>query len=51
MCSTSFSMGLDIKGVNTVIHFRACNDLDGYLQESGRAGSQHHEKCHAIVMK
>ena len=43
LCSTSFSMGLDVKGVNTVIHYRACNNLDDYLQESGRAGRQHHE--------
>ena len=51
LCSTSFSMGLDVKGVNTVIHYGACNDFDDYLQESGREGRQHHEKCHAIVMK
>ena len=44
-------MGLNVKGVNTVIHYGACNDLDDYLQESGCAGRQHHEKCHAIVMK
>ena len=51
LCSTSFSMGLDVKGVNTVVHYGACNDLDDYLQESGRAGRQPDEKCHAIVMK
>ena len=51
LCSTSFSMGLDVKGVNTVVHYGACNDLDDYLQESGRAGRQQSEKCHAIIMK
>ena len=51
LCSTSFSMGLDVKGVNTVVHYGACNDLDDYLQESGRAGRQPDEQCHAIVMK
>ena len=51
LCSTSFSMGLDVKGVNTVVHYGACNDIDDYLQESGRARRQPDEQCHAIVMK
>ena len=51
LCSTSFSMGLDVKDVTTVIHYGACNDLDDYLQESGRAGRQQNVNCHAIVMK
>ena len=38
LCSTSFSMGLDVKCVHTVIHFGPANDVDDYLQESGRAG-------------
>ncbi|XP_045172686.2 uncharacterized protein LOC123534475 [Mercenaria mercenaria] len=51
LCSTAFIMGLDVKGVNTVIHYGASNDLDDYLQESGRAGRKHNEKCHSIVIK
>ena len=51
LSSTSFSMGVDVKGVNTIVHYGACNDLDDYLQESGRAGRQADEQSHAIVMK
>ena len=51
LCSTSFSMGLDVKGVNSVIHYGSSNDLDDYIQESGRAGRRPDEQCHAIIMK
>lgn len=44
-------MGLDVKGVNTIIHYGACNDSDDSLQESGRAGSNPEEQCHAIIIK
>lgn len=32
LCSTSFSMGLDVKGVKMIIHYGVCNDLDDNLQ-------------------
>jgi ATP-dependent DNA helicase RecQ len=51
LCFTSFSMGLNVKGVDTVIHYGACNDLDDFLQETGRAGRHADDKCHSIVMK
>ena len=51
LCSTSFSMGLDVKGVNTVIHYGPPTDLDDYIQESGRAGRQLAQKSHAIIIK
>lgn len=51
LCSTTFSMGLDVKGVNAVIHYGSSNDLDDYIQESGRAGRRPDEQCHAIIMK
>ena len=44
-------MDVDVKGVNTIVHYGACNNLDIYLQESGRAGRQADEQSHAIVMK
>ncbi|CAC5424201.1 recQ [Mytilus coruscus] len=37
LCSTSFSMGLDVNGVDTVIYYGPANDVDDYVQESGRA--------------
>ena len=34
--TTSFSMGLDVKGVDTVIHYGPANNLEDYIQETGR---------------
>ena len=51
LCSTSFSMGLDVKGVDNIIHYGPANDLDDYLQETGRAGRDHQHQCHAILIK
>ena len=51
LCSASFSMGLDVKGVDTVIHYGPANDIDDYLQESGRAGRDPSHECHAILLK
>ena len=51
LCTTSFSMGLDVKGVNTVVHYGLDNDLEDYIQETGRAGRNPNDKCHAVLMK
>ncbi|CAG2190513.1 unnamed protein product [Mytilus edulis] len=50
LCSTSFSMGLDVKGVDTVIHYGPANDVDDYVQESGRAGREPSQQCNAILL-
>ncbi|XP_063417276.1 uncharacterized protein LOC134699791 [Mytilus trossulus] len=52
LCSTSFSMGLDVKGVDTVIHYGPANDVDDYVQESGRAGRELSQllQCNAILL-
>ena len=50
LCSTSFSMGLDVKGVDTVIHYGPANDIDDYVQESGRAGRNPLDECHGILL-
>ena len=34
--TTSFGMGLDVKGVDTVIHYGPANNLEDYIQETGR---------------
>jgi Lhr-like helicase len=44
-------MGLDVKGVDTVIHYGPANDIDDYLQESGRAERDPPHECHAIPLK
>lgn len=51
LCSTSFSMGLDVKCVHTVVHYGPANDLDDYLQETGRAGRDPYAFCNAILLK
>lgn len=50
LCSTSFSMGLDVKGVDTVVHYGPANDIDDYLQETGRAGRDPLIQSHAILL-
>ena len=51
LCTTSFSMGLDVKGVDTVVHYGPANDLEDYIQETGRAGRNLSDKCHAVLMR
>ncbi|XP_046572687.1 ATP-dependent DNA helicase RecQ-like [Haliotis rubra] len=36
--STSFSMGLDVQGVRHIIHYGPANNVEEYMQETGRAG-------------
>ena len=51
LSSTSFSMGLDVRDVNTVVHYGPANDIDNYLQESGRAGRDPSISCNAVMLK
>ena len=51
LCSTSFSMGLDVKGVDTVVHYGPANSLEDYIQETGRAGRNPTENSHAILLR
>ena len=51
LCTTSFSMGLDVKGVDSVVHYGPANNLEDYLQETGRAGRNPEQKCHAVMIK
>lgn len=38
LCSTSFSMGMDVKVVKHVVHFGRADDVDSFLQETGWEG-------------
>ena len=51
LSSTSFSMGLDVKAVDYIIHYGPANDIDDYVQETGRAGRNFSKQCHAILIK
>ncbi|XP_048237234.1 uncharacterized protein LOC124136953 [Haliotis rufescens] len=51
LCSTSFSMGLDLQSVETVIHYGPASNVEGYIQETGRAGRDPEKQAHALLMK
>lgn len=35
--TTAFGMGVDVKALEHIIHFGPPNDIDDYIQESGKA--------------
>ena len=37
-CTTAFGMGVDVADIRRCIHFGPPQDIDDYLQESGRTG-------------
>ncbi|XP_065915560.1 ATP-dependent DNA helicase RecQ-like [Dysidea avara] len=50
ICTAAFGMGVDCIGVNRVIHYGPPNDVETYIQQTGRSGrndtilrSQHEE--------
>eukprot|EP00794_Sanderia_malayensis_P002023 gene2023-2300_t len=47
--TTAFGMGVDCKSLQHVIHFGPPNDIDDYIQESGRAGRDGLQS-HAILL-
>ena len=49
-CTVAFGMGVDVKGVNTIIHYGPARDIDDYLQESGRGGCNSKEQGHALLL-
>ena len=46
----AFGMGVDCKGLTTVIHYGPSNDIVDYFQESGRAGRGITNVCHALLL-
>ena len=38
-CSSSFSMGLNLRGLETVIHYGVPTNFDEYLQQTGTGWS------------
>lgn len=46
----AFGMGVDCKGLTTVVHYGPPDDIDDYFQESGRAGRDTTSNCHAVLL-
>ena len=47
-CTEVFALGLDCKDIRQAIHYRASKTVEGYVQETGRAGRDQ-EQARAIL--
>ena len=50
IATIAYRMGIDCKGVKTIIHNGPSRNLEAYLQESGRAGRDQISQCQAIIL-
>lgn len=51
MCSSSFSLGLNLTGIDYVIHYGAPSSVEEYLQETGRAARELGAHGHVILLR
>ena len=49
LCTVAFGMGMDCKGVTTVVNFGPSKNIEAYIQESGRCG-RGGEKGKAVIL-
>ena len=49
LCTIAFGMGMDCKGVTTVVNFGPSKNIEAYIQESGRCG-RGGEKGKAVIL-
>ena len=49
LCTVSLGMGVDLKGVNSIVHYGAPQSLEDYFQESGRGGRQRGDRANSVV--
>lgn len=50
LCTSSFSLGLDLKSIEFVIHYGPSQTAEDYLQETGRAAREPAKQGHAILI-
>ena len=48
-CTVALGMGVDLKGVNSIVHYGAPRSLEDYFQESGRGGRQRGDRGNSVV--
>lgn len=49
IATIAFGMGVDCKGINTIIHYRPSLTVEDYFQETGRAG-RNGEQSYAVLL-
>lgn len=50
IATIAYGMGINCKGVKYVIHYGPPQNLERYLQESGRAGCSADSQCRAVIL-
>ena len=49
IATIAYGMGMNCKGIKDVIHYGPPQNLERYLQESGRAGRSADSQCRAVI--
>lgn len=49
IATIAYGMGINCKGIKDVIHYGPPQNLERYLQESGRAGRSADSQCRAVI--